>query len=105
MPSSREFSTELLPFAYAQTTVCVYPNNCSRTPKQPCGYTQTLLLNFMRGTLRQRGSLLRLSIGFAPTRLQALLTESGRNVGLRDFLSLTEAVHYLAIVAEIDIAL
>ena len=105
MPSSREFSADLLTFAYAQTTVCVYPNNRSRTPKQPFGYTQTLLLNFMRGNLGQRTNLLRLAIGFAPTKLQALLTESGRNVGLRYFLSLTEAVHYLAIVAEIDIAL
>ena len=40
---NRELSYELLPFAYAQTTVCVCPNNRSRTPKQPFGYTQTLL--------------------------------------------------------------
>ena len=46
---NRELSYELLPFAYAQTTVCVCPNNRSRTPKQPFGYTQTLLLNFFEG--------------------------------------------------------
>ena len=49
---NRELSYELLPFAYAQTTVCVYPNNRSRTPKQPFGYTQTLLLKNIVGHLR-----------------------------------------------------
>ena len=42
-PSYYRLRTPKQPFAYTQTTVCVYPNNCSRTPKQPFGYTQTQL--------------------------------------------------------------
>ena len=48
----REFTYELVPFAYAQTTVRVYPNNRSRIPKQPFEYTQKLLLNFLVEHLR-----------------------------------------------------
>ena len=29
------------PFAYAQTTICVCPNNHLRMPKQPFAYAQT----------------------------------------------------------------
>ena len=36
----REFNAELLAFAYAQTTVHVYPNNHARIRKQLFGYTQ-----------------------------------------------------------------
>jgi len=52
MPVYKEFSAELLPFAYAQTTVRVYPNHRLRMPKQPFAYTQNLLLNFLVGHLR-----------------------------------------------------
>ena len=87
---NRELSYELLPFAYAQTTVCVCPNNRSRTPKQPFGYTQTLLLNFFEG--HPRGTLLGPWCPRQHTRNQRVM--SNRGTGGTLFSCFSHGIYY-----------